>query len=298
MSTVNINIQMIQEGKHETIQVRSKQGQMYNQTTIKSLQEAVTEKYGIPGEHLKFESESGTGRGSGYLSSSSNVHSSTLIRVVVDKDFCTKKSLEKEVFFGDMTKLMEDPETADFTLKTGDKSFKVHKAVLGARSSVFRTMFLSGNGMKEGVEGEAIIKDVDKETLQEVLHYLYTGSLSGKDYGINSLCYAADKYQLDTLMDLISGEAKQAELKAEDVAEVFISAEMFRKEELFKVGMDKLKKNKEMMNDVKFEEILTNAKLPKLLFKIMKIMSTWSEGYQSGMAPRPVHSDHHGHPGM
>ena len=80
------------------------------------------------------------------------------------------------VFIEDMTKLMEDSETSDFTLKVANKDFKVHKSVLGARSGVFRTMFLSG--LKEAVEGEAVITDVDEETLQEVLHYIYTGKLA------------------------------------------------------------------------------------------------------------------------
>ena len=54
----------------------------------------------------------------------------------MDKEFVMNKSLKKEtqVFIEDMTKLKDDPETADFTLKIVDKKFKVHKAVLGARS--------------------------------------------------------------------------------------------------------------------------------------------------------------------
>ena len=43
---------------------------------------------------------------------------------------------------------------------------------------------------------------------------------------------------------------------------------MFKKEDLFTVAMEKLRKNKEMMDDPTFEELLT--KRPKLLFKIMK----------------------------
>ena len=92
------------------------------------------------------------------------------------------------VFIEDMTKLMEDSETSDFTLKVANKDFKVHKAVLAARSGVFRTMFLSG--MQEAVEGEAVITDVDEETLQEVLQYIYMGKLSRKNFSINSLFYA------------------------------------------------------------------------------------------------------------
>ena len=266
---LSANVRIIQKSKPEALQVP-----VYNHKNYKisSLQEAVTEKYGIPGEHMKFRYDPDYGYGNGYVSPAAAVHSSDPIVVEVDQDFVVKKSSEKEtnVFIEDMTKLLEDPETADFILKTGGKSFHVHKAVLGARSSVFRTMFLSR--MKEGVEGEAIITDVNEETLQEVLHYIYTGNLSGKDYGIYSLCYAAHKYHLDTLMDQICGEIKKAELKAEEVAEVFISSEMFGKEDFFNVGIDKLRRKKEMMDDAKFEEAL--KKYPNLLYKTLKIMST------------------------
>ena len=57
--SLNINFQMFEEGKPETIQVRSIQAPRHNYQ-IKSLQEAVTEKYGIPGEHLKFEYDPGS----------------------------------------------------------------------------------------------------------------------------------------------------------------------------------------------------------------------------------------------
>ena len=129
--------------------------------------------------------------------------------------------------------------------------------------------------MQEAVEGEAVITDVDEETLEEVLHYIYTGKLSGKNFSINSLFYAVKKYQLDinTLKDLIPEEIRKTELKAEELAEVFISCGMFEKEDLFTVAMEKLRKNKEMMDDFRFEEMLTNAKRPELLFKIMKTIS-------------------------
>ena len=272
----SLKIKIIQDVEPESIQVPDHyryhsqvprpQVPYHHQFNVRDLQKAVTEKYGIPGAHIKFQPENGNG----YLDPILNYYSAHLIKVLVDKDFVMDKSLKKEagtkVFIEDMTKLMDDPETADFTLKVGMKSFKVHKAILGARSGVFRTMFLAG--MKEAVESEAVITDVSEEILQEVLHYLYTGELSRKDYGINPLCYAAIKYQLDTLMDLICQEIRKSVLQVEEVAEVFISAEMFGKEELFKVAMEKLRENKEMMDDSQFEEML--IKRPKLLYKIMK----------------------------
>ena len=250
--------------KPETIEVPKSSDYSY---LVKSLQEAVTEKYGIPEEHLKFADEDEDD----YIDFEEHVYRGKLIKVIVDKDFVTKKEAVTKVFIEDMTKLMNDPDTADFTLKVGNTSFMVHKAILGARSEVFRTMFLAG--MKEGVQGEAVITDVNEETLQEVLHYLYTGKLSGKDFSIHSLCYAVEKYQLATLMDLICQEIKcrKAEMQAGEVAEVFISAELFRKEELFEVAMEKLRKNKDMMKEAKFKEKMNNTSR-ELLYKIMASM--------------------------
>ena len=263
-----VNIKMVQYVRSETILVPDQNINYYGEISVASIQRAVTEKYGIPSRDLKFVYEGSD------LHPSSLVDSSYLIEVVVDKDFNIEKPLQKEagtkVFIEDMTKLMEDPETADFTLKIGVKSFKVHKAILAARSGVFRTMFLSG--MKDAVEGEAVITDVDEETLEEVLHYLYTGKLSGKDFRINSLCYAAEKYQLDNLMDLIPEEIRRTELQAEEVAEAFISAEMFRMKELFEVAMEKLRMNKSMMKDAQFKAKLNNAKWHDLLYNIMASM--------------------------
>ena len=130
----------------------------------------------------------------------------------------------------DMLNILDDHETSDFTLKCGSKSFKVHKAILGARSKVFRTMFLSG--MKEAVDGEAVIPDIDEKTQEETLHYLYTGKLSGKEFSVKSLCYSADKYELETLMDIICEKIKAIKLEPGDI---FISSEMLGKEKMSKL---------------------------------------------------------------
>ena len=56
---------------------------------------------------------------------------------------------------------MDDSETSDFDLKCGSKTFRVHKNILGARSSVFKAMFQYG--MKE-----AVINDVMGRPLELV----------------------------------------------------------------------------------------------------------------------------------
>ena len=242
--------------------------------TAGALLKEVSHQFGIPVENLKLAYDHGSnGRYPGTIINDMNlcVYNVNLYWVVVDKDVLVKKNLKDfgtDLFIEDMTNLLEDPETADFTLKCGSKSFKVHKGILGARSKVFRAMFLSG--MKEALDGEAVITDSDEKTLEEILHYLYSGKLSGKDFAVKSLCYAAKKYELDHLMDLICERIKAVKLEAGELADVFISSEIFYKREMFDIAVEKLKENKGMLKDRKFEEKI--KEWPDLLYRIIVLI--------------------------
>ena len=100
-----------------------------------------------------------------------------------------------------------------------------------------------------------------------MIYFLYTGKLSGKEFGVKSLCYAADKYELESLMDLICDKIKTVKLEAEELADVFISSEMFNKKEMYDIAMKELKKNKGILKNEKFEEKV--KEWPELLYKII-----------------------------
>ena len=241
-------------------------------STAGALLQAVSQQVGIPVKSLKLAYDyDGDGRylGTVITNMSHRVDNRDRFCVVVEKDDILKKAMKREaetnLFIEDMTKLMDDWEISDFRLKCGSKIFMVHKAILGARSKVFRAMFLSG--MKEAVDGEAVITDIDEKTLEEILNYLYSGKLSGKDFVAKSLCYAAKKYELDHLMDLICERIRAVKLEAGELADVFISAEMFYKREMFDIAMEKLKENKGMLKDKKFEEKI--KEWPDLLYRII-----------------------------
>ena len=73
-----------------------------------------------------------------------------------------------------------------------------------------------------------------------MIHFVYTGVLSGKQLDKPSLLYAAKKYQLDSLQDLIILDMKAAEEPGQ-VADIFIASKVFKN--LFEIGLEKLKKN-------------------------------------------------------
>ena len=171
-----------------------------------------------------------------------------------------------------MLNILDDHETSDFTLKCGSRSFKVHKAILGARSAVFRAIFQSG--MREAVDGEAIIEDIDEKTLVRILVYLYSGTTSIVECDILALCKAADMYQLHSLMNFITGQLplRAGELKPGDLADIFIAAEMINRKKMYEFAIDQLKKNKGILKDKQFEEKL--KQFPEVLYKITVAIST------------------------
>ncbi|GIX69868.1 TD and POZ domain-containing protein 5 [Caerostris extrusa] len=83
-------------------------------------------------------------------------------------------------------------------LRTETETFRVHTAILSARSEVFETMFTTE--MKETLNRHVYIPDVDNDTLRRMILYLYTDHLEGLEWESASLLYAvADKYSIHSL---------------------------------------------------------------------------------------------------
>lgn len=75
----------------------------------------------------------------------------------------------------DFGNLLASGMGSDVTLLVSEKNFRVHKVILSARSSVFRTMFESR--FKEGAAREVDIQDIDSEVMEDLLAFIYTGAV-------------------------------------------------------------------------------------------------------------------------
>ena len=62
-------------------------------------------------------------------------------------------------------------------------------------------------------------------------------------------------------------DVKTLKLEAGELADVFISREMFNNEVLYEIAMKELKENKEILKDKTFEDKLMDW--PQLLYKII-----------------------------
>ena len=63
---------------------------------------------------------------------------------------------------------------------------------------MFKRMFQSD--MVEAHEGVVKIGDIEEETVEKMLEFVYSGEISDIDGQLENLFYAADKYQIEGLV--------------------------------------------------------------------------------------------------
>ncbi|GFT38803.1 speckle-type POZ protein-like [Nephila pilipes] len=99
----------------------------------------------------------------------------------------------------DMMQFLNSEFLSDFSIISKDgREFKVHGAILAARSPVFRRMM--HHNVRETITGRIEIDDIDSATLQLMILYIYTGMTKRLDLRESIHLYAAaDKYFIDSL---------------------------------------------------------------------------------------------------
>jgi len=100
----------------------------------------------------------------------------------------------------DFEALFLSKDQSDIKIKCGEKVFDCHKIILTSRSLVFKSMIESD--MKEKVNGEVEIKNMDHDVLEDLLKYIYSGVAPSIDALAQGLLAAADQYHLEQLKEL------------------------------------------------------------------------------------------------
>ncbi|CAL8116487.1 unnamed protein product [Orchesella dallaii] len=99
----------------------------------------------------------------------------------------------------DLGKMFSKSIATDVTVSTGVTSFKAHKAILSAPSSVFAAMFNAN--MMEREMATVKIDDYDKEVVKGMLDHLYTGETTVMANRAQKLLQIAEKYNLEGLKE-------------------------------------------------------------------------------------------------
>ncbi|XP_052036889.1 TD and POZ domain-containing protein 1-like [Apodemus sylvaticus] len=136
-----------------------------------------------------------------------------------------------QMLIDDLTKLWEKSLFTDCSLLVGDHEFRAHKAILAARSPVFRAMF--EHEMQERLTNVVKIPDLDPQVFKEMMDFIYTG----KAPHLNSypmatgVLTAADRYGLEYLM-VMCEHALCRILSVENAAHTLILADLHSRKNL------------------------------------------------------------------
>ena len=94
---------------------------------------------------------------------------------------------------GELDSLIVDGHLSDVVLCVKNQPFPVHRAILAARSPVFRAMFTSN--MKESVAEEIQIEEIKPDVMEEFLRCVYTDQVP-VECGCDMLI-AFDRFRFD-----------------------------------------------------------------------------------------------------
>ena len=113
----------------------------------------------------------------------------------------------------DLGNLLVNGHLSDVALRVGDRKFPVHRAILAAKSPVFRAMFTSD--MKESVAEEILIDDMEPDVMKEVLKCVYSDQIP-VECGCDMLI-AFDRFGLISLFDRCQVKIEVTDENALDV---------------------------------------------------------------------------------
>ena len=121
--------------------------------------------------------------------------------------------------------------------------------------------------MLEARKGEVIVTDVDSGTFAAMLHYVYTGELK-EGLDLNSMIYAADKYNLPGLKELLFLKMKPEDVQDKFIPDLLILADKHQAGQLKELAMEKIRANREILGDEEFKRRLANS--PHILFDLLQ----------------------------
>ena len=120
--------------------------------------------------------------------------------------------------------------------------------------------------MKEAQKNEVFIKDIDAETLGSMITFIYTGDFElGDDADIAMVVRAADMYDIKGFMDLVCFKMKTGNVKNDFIADMLITADRHNSRELRAVALDKLRADRNILNEAGFKERLNAANIDVII---------------------------------
>ncbi|GBN07327.1 TD and POZ domain-containing protein 1 [Araneus ventricosus] len=168
-----------------------------------------------------------------------------------------EKSQSTAVLIEELKSLCIDGIFSDTELRTSTKTFPAHKAILSARSPVFRNMF--SHDMKEKISGHVDITDFEDDTVHRMLLFIYTAVTDDLHLESASKLYAAaDKYHILTLKSRCSSFLKE-NLCPANACGILVLADLHNDDDLKSVVEDYiLEQRKQIFSSQEWKDFMSS----------------------------------------
>ena len=140
----------------------------------------------------------------------------------------------------EMHSLYKEEVLTDAAIKCGGKEFKVHKAVLGSQSPVFKAMLQAD--MKEKQSSVIDTPDITPAVMSDLVTYLYTGAAPNVGKLAEDLLNAADKYGLSRLFTMCENELMM-KIKVANVVDTLLLADLHNATNLKEACLEFMRKH-------------------------------------------------------
>ena len=123
----------------------------------------------------------------------------------------------------ELGELWENSLFTDCCLVVAGQEFRAHKAILAARSPVFRAMFQ--HDMEESRTHRVEIRDLEPQVFETMMGFIYTGKAPALHSMADAVLAAADKYCLQRLKAMCE-DALCRDLSVENAAHTLVLADL------------------------------------------------------------------------
>ena len=122
--------------------------------------------------------------------------------------------------------------------------------------------------MEEAKRGEVFVQEIGEKVLGAIINFIYTGELSGDNLDVQMVANMADKYDMPAFMDVLCFKMKTEDIRREFIADLLISADRHDSKDLKNVALDKIRADREIINDKGFRKKLQNTENKNILFDL------------------------------
>ncbi|XP_036032375.1 speckle-type POZ protein-like [Onychomys torridus] len=169
----------------------------------------------------------------------------------------------------DLGELWLNSRFTDCCLVVAGQEFRAHKAILAARSPVFRAMFQ--HDMEESRKNRIEIPDLEPQVFKVMVDFIYTGTAPDLDSMAAAVLAAADKYGLEYLK-VMCEDALFRDLSVENAAHTLFLADLYRSGQLKTQTMDFITANASEVSETSDWKIMVGL-YPYLVFEAYGSMS-------------------------